>query len=51
VVLLAHVTVLLYKKRDHMAALALRQPMPAPPQEEPANAKDQRFKDSKLRSF
>lgn len=40
VALLAHVTVLLYKNRDRMAALALRQPMPAPPQEEPANAED-----------
>ncbi|HSM85983.1 MAG TPA: hypothetical protein VLT16_07530 [Candidatus Limnocylindrales bacterium] len=30
VALLAHVIVLLYKNRDRMAALVLRQPMPAP---------------------
>ncbi|MBZ5507288.1 MAG: hypothetical protein LAO78_17655 [Acidobacteriia bacterium] len=40
VAMLAHVTVLLYNNRDRMAALVLRQPTPAPPQEESANAED-----------
>ncbi len=40
VALLAHFTVLLYKNRDRMAALVLRQPMPAPPPQEPANTED-----------
>ncbi len=37
--LLAYLTVLLYKNRDRIAALLLRQPMPAPPPE-PATAED-----------
>jgi hypothetical protein len=40
VALLAYLTVLLYTNRDHMAALVLRQPMPAVPPEEPSDAED-----------
>ena len=38
VVLLAYLTVLLYQNRDRMAALALRQPMPTVPSEDPETA-------------
>ena len=38
VAMLAYLTVLLYQNRDRMAALALGQPMPAAPSEEPENA-------------
>jgi len=34
VALVGYLTVLLYQNRDRMAALVLRQPMPAPPREE-----------------
>lgn len=40
VALLAYLTLLLYKNRDRMAALALGQPMPAPPPEEPSHTED-----------
>jgi hypothetical protein len=39
-VLLAHITVLLYQNRDRMAALVLRQPMPAAPSDEASTADD-----------
>ena len=38
VALLAYLTVLLYQNRDRMAALALGQPMPAVPSDEPENS-------------
>lgn len=38
--LLGYLTILLYQNRDRMAALILRQPMPAPPSEDPANTED-----------
>lgn len=40
VVLLAQITVLLYRNRDRMAALVLRQPMPASSSDKAANADD-----------
>lgn len=38
--LLAHVTFLLYKNRDRMAAMILRQPAPAVPSQDPAEVED-----------
>src|SRR5215472_1064402 len=39
-VLLVQITVLLYQNRDRIAALVLRQPVAAPPSEEPGNVAD-----------
>jgi hypothetical protein len=41
-ILLMHIIVLLYQNRDRMAALVLRQPMPASPSDRPPNAGEAR---------
>ena len=41
-ILLMHIIVLLYQNRDRMAALVLRQPMPAPPSDRPSNSGETR---------